>query len=108
MPRFAAEHYAANLTLWDSVRGLAAEAGCTVAQLALAWLLSRGDHILPIPGTTSATHLRENAAAASVRLSAAHLAKVDTLINTRTVTGSRYSAQANGEVDTEGFDPPAG
>ena len=108
MPRFAAEHYAANLTLLGGVRDLAAEAGCTVAQLALAWLLSRGDHVLPIPGTTSAAHLRENAAAASVRLSAAHLAKVDTLINTHTVAGSRYSAQANGEVDTEAFDPPAG
>ena len=108
MPRFGADHYAANLALLGGVRDVAAEAGCTVAQLALAWLLSRGEYVLPIPGTTSAAHLRENAAAASVQLSAAQLARLDTLINTRTVAGSRYSAQANSEVDTETFDPPAG
>ena len=107
MPRFGADHYAANLALLGGVRDVAAEAGCTVAQLALAWLLSRGEHVLPIPGTTSAAHLRENAAAASVQLSAAQLARLDTLINTRTVAGSRYSAQANSEVDTEVFDLPA-
>ena len=108
MPRFGADHYAANLALLGGVRDVAAEAGCTVAQLALAWLLSRGEYVLPIPGTTSAAHLRENAAAASVQPSAAQLARLDTLINTRTVAGSRYSAQANGEVDTEAFGPPAG
>ena len=107
MPRFGADHYPANLALLGGVRDVAAEAGCTVAQLALAWLLSRGEHVLPIPGTTSAAHLRENAAAASVQLSAAQLARLDTLINTRTVAGSRYSAQANSEVDTEVFDLPA-
>ena len=107
MPRFGADHYAANLALLGGVRDVAAEAGCTVAQLALAWLLSRGEHVLPIPGTTSAAHLRENAAAASVQPSAAQLARLDTLINTRTVAGSRYSAQANSEVDTEVFDLPA-
>ena len=107
MPRFGTDHYAANLALLGGVRDVAAEAGCTVAQLALAWLLSRGEHVLPIPGTTSAAHLRENAAAASVQLSAAQLARLDTLINTRTVAGSRYSAQANSEVDTEVFDLPA-
>ena len=108
MPRFGAEHYAANLALLAGVRDVAAEAGCTVAQLALAWLLTRGDHVLPIPGTTDAAHLRVNAAAASVQLTASQLAQVETLINTRTVTGGRYSAQANSEVDTEVFDPPAG
>ena len=107
MPRFGADHYAANLALLGGVRDVAAEAGCTVAQLALAWLLSRGEHVLPIPGTTSAAHLRENAAAAGVQLSAAQLARLDTLINTRTVAGSRYSTQANSEVDTEVFDLPA-
>ena len=103
MPRFAPDNYAANLALLTGVRGVAAEACCTVAQLALAWLLSRGDHVLPIPGTTSVAHARENAAAASVQITAAQVAQLDALVNARTVVGSRYSAQSSAEVDTENF-----
>jgi len=105
MPRFAPEAYAANLALLSGVRHLADEQGCTVAQLALAWLLTRGDHVLPIPGTTRVEHLEENVGATRVQLAAAQLSQLDTLINARTVSGSRYSAQANSEVDTEVFEP---
>ncbi len=108
MPRFAADNYAANLALLAGVRALAEEAGCTVAQLALAWLLSRGEQVLPIPGTTSVLHLQENMGALQVQLAPAQLARLDTLVNTRTVVGNRYSAQSNAEVDTEVFDAPAG
>jgi aryl-alcohol dehydrogenase-like predicted oxidoreductase len=101
MPRFAPEAYAANLALLAGVRQLAAEAGCTVAQLALAWLLSRGDHVLPIPGTTSVAHLHENVAAAALRLAPAQLARLDALVHPAKVVGNRYSEQANREVDTE-------
>jgi aryl-alcohol dehydrogenase-like predicted oxidoreductase len=104
MPRFAPEAYAANLALLSGVRHLADEQGCTVAQLALAWLLTRGDHVLPIPGTTRVEHLKENLGATRVQLAAAQLSQLDTLINARTVSGSRYSAQANSEVDTEVFE----
>jgi aryl-alcohol dehydrogenase-like predicted oxidoreductase len=104
MPRFAPEAYPANLALLSGVRHLADEQGCTVAQLALAWLLTRGDHVLPIPGTTRVEHLKENLGATRVQLAAAQLSQLDTLINARTVSGSRYSAQANSEVDTEVFE----
>ena len=104
MPRFAAENYASNLALLTGVRALATEAGCTVAQLALAWLLSRGGHVLPIPGTTSVAHMVENFAALQVSLSPAQLSGLDALVNERTVLGRRYGAQSSSEVDTETFD----
>ncbi|MES2950892.1 MAG: aldo/keto reductase [Pseudomonadota bacterium] len=105
MPRFAPDNYAANLHLLTGVKQLANEVGCTLAQLAIAWLLHRGDHIIPIPGTTSLSHLAEDLEAASVPLNAATMAKLDELINQNTVVGSRYNAQANSEVDTESFTP---
>ncbi len=103
MPRFAPDKYPANLALLHGVRAVAAETGCTVAQLALAWLLARGGHVLPIPGTTSMAHARENTAAASLRLSAAQVVRLDALVNTHTVAGGRYSLQSGAEVDTENF-----
>ncbi len=103
MPRFASDNYAANLRLLTGVKQVAKEAGCTLAQLSIAWLLHRGDHIIPIPGTTSLSHLAEDLEAASVTLNAATMATLDALINQDTVVGSRYNAQANSEVDTETF-----
>ncbi len=107
MPRFAPEHYARNLQLLPAYRRMAAEAGCTPAQLALAWLLHQGNDVLPIPGTTSVDHLRENMAAAEVQLPAEMLTRLDALINQRTVSGDRYAAQSNREVETEVFDGAA-
>ena len=103
MPRFAPEHFAANLRLLPAYAALAREAGCSPAQLALAWLLQRGDHIIPIPGTTRVEHLRDNMGAVDVRLDAGLIARLDALINEKTVAGNRYNAQANSEVDTEVF-----
>ncbi len=103
MPRFAPDNYAANLRLLDGVNTVAKEVGCTLAQLAIAWLLHRGEHIIPIPGTTSVSHLAEDLEAASVTLNLSTMARLDELINQDTVVGSRYSAQANSEVDTESF-----
>ena len=103
MPRFEPEHYAANLELLPAYEALAREAACTPAQLALAWLLTRGDHIVPIPGTTSLAHLREDLGATDVKLAPEMIAKVEVLINQRTVSGGRYSAQSQSEVDTEQF-----
>ncbi|MGZ5270387.1 MAG: aldo/keto reductase [Ramlibacter sp.] len=103
MPRFEPEHYARNLRLLPGYKALAAEAGCTPAQLALAWLLHRRADIIPIPGTTSVEHLREDLAAADVRLDAGLLDRLDAHINQRTVSGNRYGAQARAEVDTEEF-----
>ena len=103
MPRFAPEHYGANLALLPAYRKLAAQAGCTPAQLALAWLLSHGAHVIPIPGTTQPAHLQENLNAAAISLSSEVLAQADALINQRTVSGARYNAQSSSEVDTEEF-----
>jgi aryl-alcohol dehydrogenase-like predicted oxidoreductase len=103
MPRFEPANFAENLRLLPGYKALAQEAGCTPAQLALAWLLHQGPDLVPIPGTTSVAHLKEDLGAAAVKLSPDLLARVDAHINQRTVHGNRYSAQARGEVDTEEF-----
>jgi aryl-alcohol dehydrogenase-like predicted oxidoreductase len=103
MPRFAPDHYAANLKLLPAYLAIAAEVGCTPAQLAIAWLLHQGEHILPIPGTACVDHLKDNLGASDVKLDAATLAKLDALINQQTVRGNRYNEQSNREVDTEVF-----
>ncbi len=103
MPRFQGEHWAANLRLLPAYRAIADAVGCTPAQLALAWALSRGAHVIPIPGTASIAHLRDNLGAAAITLDAPTVAGLDALINQHTVSGARYSAQSASEVDTEAF-----
>ena len=101
MPRFAVDAYAANRQLLPSFARLAQEAGCTPAQLAIAWLLHQAPQVLPIPGTTSVGHALENAAAAQKVLTPETLAACEALINSQTVQGNRYPDQARNEVDTE-------
>jgi aryl-alcohol dehydrogenase-like predicted oxidoreductase len=103
MPRFAPDHYAANLKLLPAYQALAQEAGCSPSQLALAWLLHKGDDIIPIPGTTSVDHLLDDLAAVDVLLDAGLITRLEALINQNTVVGDRYNPQANSEVDTEVF-----
>lgn len=107
MPRFAPDIYAANLKLLDGYRAIARDVGCTPAQLALAWLLHKGEHIIPIPGTTSVDHLHDDLGAVNVRLDATTMVRLDALINERTVVGNRYTAQSASEVDTETFEDRA-
>ncbi|GAA6143556.1 aldo/keto reductase [Hydrogenophaga sp. 5NK40-0174] len=103
MPRFSAENYPENFKLFEAYAAIAKEVGCTPAQLAIAWLLHQGDDILPIPGTRSVDHLREDLGADGVKLSDDVLARLNGLINQNTVKGDRYPEQANKEVDTERF-----
>ena len=103
MPRFEPQNYAANLALLPPYKALAKEAGCTPAQFALAWLLQKAPHVLPIPGTTSVEHLEEDLAAAGIVLAPEIVARAEALINEQTVRGNRYNAQARSEVDTEEF-----
>jgi aryl-alcohol dehydrogenase-like predicted oxidoreductase len=103
MPRFEPANYAENLKLLPGYKALAREAGCTPAQLALAWLLHKAPNIVPIPGTTSVEHLQEDLKAADVQLKPELLARLEALINQQTVTGNRYNAQSRSEVDTEEF-----
>ena len=101
MPRFYPEHYPKNLALLAGFDELARAQGCTRAQLALAWVLARGEHIVPIPGTTRIDHLEENLAAADVRLDDEMMRRLDELINPATVSGERYNPQTQLEIDTE-------
>jgi aryl-alcohol dehydrogenase-like predicted oxidoreductase len=101
MPRFQDPDWQANAALLRPYRALADEAGCTPAQLALAWLLHKAPHIVPIPGTTSMSHLEENLSAVEIELSPALLAKLEALVNPSTVVGARYPAATQAEIDTE-------
>ncbi len=103
MPRFAPEHMAANRRWLPAYRAIAAEVGCTPAQLAIAWLLHKAPHILPIPGTANVDHLLEDLGADGVVLSADAMQRLQALVNENTVSGNRYNEQANREVDTEVF-----
>ncbi|MFJ5880370.1 aldo/keto reductase [Kitasatospora cineracea] len=88
-PRWQPGAYERNLAAVARLRELAAEKGATVPQLALAWLLARGEHIVPIPGTRSATRMSENARAAWLALDADDLAAIDAVLPTGGF-GARY------------------
>ena len=89
-PRFQGENFEKNLELVERVEQIAGEKGCTPAQLALAWVLHRGESVVPIPGTTSSKHLEENADAAAIELSGDELARIDEVIPAHLVAGTRY------------------
>ena len=103
IPRFQEPNYSRNLTLLERFTELAAEAGCSPAQLAIAWLLHRDPDLVTIPGTARIAHLEENMAAGDVRLSADQMTALDALLNERTVAGERYSAAMQASVTTEQF-----
>ncbi|MFN7164871.1 MAG: aldo/keto reductase [Hyphomonas sp.] len=103
-PRFKPEYYPANLALLGKAKAIAAEAGCTVAQLALAWTLAKGTHVIPIPGTTRIGHLEENHTAANVVLTAAQVARLDVHFAPERAAGPRYSSPGQASVTTEMFD----
>ncbi len=90
LPRFTGENFARNLALVASVRGLAEAKGCTPGQLALAWVLARGDDVVPIPGTKRRTYLEENAAAGDVVLDAGDLAALEAAFPADAAAGDRY------------------
>jgi hypothetical protein len=101
MPRFQGEHFERNLGLLVGLATVAREQRVTMAQLVLGWLLAQGEDIVPIPGTTRLDHLEENVGGAEVRLDTHTLARLDDLINPRTVSGARYNAATQTEIDTE-------
>lgn len=89
-PRFQGENFQKNLDLVDAVEQMARDKGCTAAQLALAWILSRGEHVVPIPGTRDTGRLEENAAAVEVELTGAELDGLDRIAPGGAVAGTRY------------------
>lgn len=106
-PRFQPEHWPANRALLSQWRDLAERAGCSPAQLALSWVLSRGDHVVPIPGTTVLAHVHEDIATLETPIDPAILAQAGTLVDTATVSGPRYDAAQSREVDAETFEDAA-
>lgn len=103
MPRFNAENWPLNRALVDRFCAIAAELEVTPAQLSLAWVLSRGDHVVAIPGTASIAHLEENIARSSWTIPADAADRIDALINERTVAGPRYGPAIQKTIDTEMF-----
>ncbi|WP_424985687.1 aldo/keto reductase [Microbulbifer sp. S227A] len=92
-PRFVEPNLSTNLATTQAFRALAADMGCSAAALAIAWVLTRGDHVVPIPGTRSVAHLAELAAGAELRLSDSDLARIDTVLPVGWAHGDRYSAE---------------
>jgi aryl-alcohol dehydrogenase-like predicted oxidoreductase len=94
LPRFEAENMAANLALVKLVEEMAAGKGATAAQLALAWVLAKGDFIVPIPGARKIPHLEQNAGAADVSLTPEEVSKLDDMLSPDKIAGARYGGAA--------------
>jgi aryl-alcohol dehydrogenase-like predicted oxidoreductase len=92
LPRFEADNMAANLALVTLVEDMAEAKGVTAAQLALAWVLAKGDFIVPIPGARKIPNLEQNAAAADVTLSTEEVQRLDDMLSPDKIAGARYSA----------------
>ena len=99
-PRFQGEAFAANLELVEAVQGLAADKGCTPAQLALAWVLQQGDDVVPIPGTTRPERVEENVAALEVELTPADLADLERIAPPGVAQGLRYPEASMATIET--------
>lgn len=90
LPRFQENALQQNLALLDDLKGIAATKDCSMAQLALAWILAQGDYIVPIPGARKLAHLQDNAGAAKVSLTAADLAAIESAFKISNIKGARY------------------
>ena len=101
MPRFKEPHFSHNQRWLPQFRALAEQAGCTLAQLALAWVLRQCEHVHVIPGTTSTRHLEDNMGALDVEVAPELAAALEALINPDTVSGARYPVATQAEIDTE-------
>jgi aryl-alcohol dehydrogenase-like predicted oxidoreductase len=98
-PRFQGENFERNIALVREVEAMAADKGCTTAQLALAWVLAQGDDVVPIPGTRHSRYLDDNIGALDVKLSAAELQRLDEILPPGAAAGDRYHAQGMASVN---------
>lgn len=101
MPRFMGDDLRHNLRAVDRFDALAARVGLPPAQLSLAWVLSRGEHIVALPGTRSIEHLEEDVAAANITLEPETLDEIEAIFGPGAIRGARYAAFAQAQVDTE-------
>jgi aryl-alcohol dehydrogenase-like predicted oxidoreductase len=99
MPRFAGENFDKNQALVQRVKAIAKRKGVTPAQLALAWVLAKGEDLIPIPGTKRRKYLEENAAAVDIRLTAADVAELEAAVPENEIAGERYAAAAMKAID---------
>ena len=90
-PRFQGENFQRNLDLVARIEAIAQRKGCTPGQLALAWVMARGEDIVPIPGTKRRRYLEENVAAAEISLTMGDLAEIDAAMPTGAAAGDRYA-----------------
>lgn len=97
-PRFQGENFEKNLRIVEGVERLASEKGCTPAQLALAWVLAKGDTVVPIPGTKRRKYLDENLGALNLALSASDLRRIEEVAPPGIAAGTRYPAELMGRV----------
>ncbi|MES2340573.1 MAG: aldo/keto reductase [Pseudomonadota bacterium] len=98
-PRFQGENFNRNLAIVDKVKALAQAKGVTASQLALAWVMSKGEHVVPIPGTRRIKYLEDNAGAVDVVLTAADLAEIDAAFPPDISVGDRYAAGMMGSLN---------
>jgi aryl-alcohol dehydrogenase-like predicted oxidoreductase len=103
LPRYVGENLRHNLKAVQQYDALAAEIGCTPGQLSLAWVLSRGAHVVAIPGTRSAAHLEEDIGALDVTITPEVAARIDTIFTPGAIRGARYPASMQAQIDTETF-----
>jgi aryl-alcohol dehydrogenase-like predicted oxidoreductase len=98
-PRFASGNFDRNMALVDAVKEVATRLGATAAQVALAWLLARGEDVVPIPGTKRRSFLRENLAACELSLAAEDVAELDTRLPVGAAAGERYAPASMKMID---------
>jgi aryl-alcohol dehydrogenase-like predicted oxidoreductase len=97
-PRFQGENFDKNLQLVQKIEEIAAQKSCTTAQLALAWVLSQGEDIFPIPGTKQIKYLEENIGALDIKLTEAELQEIDAIAPKGAAAGQRYPENMMGSV----------
>lgn len=98
-PRFQGENFQKNLDLVEAVKDIAVDKGVTAAQLALAWVLARGDHLVPIPGTRRVRALKDNVAATELELSPEELARIEAVFPRGAASGHRYAEAARAALN---------
>jgi len=98
-PRYQGENFDANMRAASVVRDMAARKGATAGQIALAWLLHKGEDIVPIPGTKRRKYLEENVGAAELRLTRDDMATLDTTLAPEKVAGPRYAPAQQAQID---------
>lgn len=100
-PRFSGDNLERNLALVESLRGVAARRGCTVSQLAIAWVLSRGGDIVPLIGSRTRQQLNDTLGAPDIHLSTEEIANTERAVPTGSVAGERYAPQQMAHLDSE-------